>query len=182
MHVNASIHLYVLHLLWRWTLAKFRHETHVLLVHLVPPCCRARTTSSLLLPVSCSTSLAVPGSVPHPPASPAHHIVGHVGLVLALPRLVIGGPAVGALGHPVLPQGAVQQGQLPQLHLPQLVAALRHLDSLLDHLPEGSFGCLHRRQESSDQANLILLTALFTESASGAVTYACKGSSSPGRG
>ena len=30
--------------------------------------------------------------------------------------------------------------------------------------------------------NLILLTALFTESASGAVTYACKGSSSPGRG
>jgi len=97
----------------------------------------------LLLPVPCSTSLAVPGSVSHSPASPAHHVVGHVGLVLALPRLVVGGPAVGALGHPVLPQGAVQQGQLPQLHLPQLVAALRHLHALLDHLPDSPDCLVH---------------------------------------
>ena len=142
MYVIASIHRYVLHLLWWWTLAKFCHETHVLLVHLMPSCRRA-TISLLLLPVPRASRLAVPCGVAHTPACPAHHVVRHIGLVLALPCLVIGGPAVGALGHPVLPQGAVQQGQLPQLHLPQLVAALRHLDALLDHLPGGSFSCLH---------------------------------------
>jgi len=74
--------------------------------------------------------------VAHTPASPAHHVVGHVGLVLALPCLVVRGPAVGALGHPVLSQGPVQQGQLPQLHLPQLVASLRNFHPLLDHFPD----------------------------------------------
>jgi len=74
--------------------------------------------------------------VAHAPARPTHHVVCHVGLVLALPRLVVRGPAVGALGHPVLPQGPVQQGKLPQLHLPQLVAALGNFNPLLDHLPD----------------------------------------------
>ena len=103
----------------------------------------------------------------HAPARPAHHVVCHVGLVLALPCLVVRGPAVGALGHPVLPQGPVQQGKLPKLHLPQLVAALGDLDPLLDHLP-GRF--LVGNDEEANQTNLILLTALLTESASGAVT------------
>ena len=35
----------------------------------------------------------------------------------------------------VCPACPVQQGQLPRLHLPQLVAALGILDPLLDHFP-----------------------------------------------
>ena len=79
---------------------------------------------------------------------------------------MVRGPAVGALGHPILPQGAVQQGELPQLHLPQLVAALGHLHPLLDHFPGG----VELETKKKDQTDLILLTALLTESASGAVT------------
>ena len=45
----------------------------------------------------------------------AHDCVGHIGLVLALPGLVVGRPAVCALGGTVLPQRTVQQGELPQL-------------------------------------------------------------------
>jgi len=89
--------------------------------------------------------------VAHAPARPAHHVVCHVGLVLALPCLVVRGPAVGALGHPVLPQGPVQQGKLPKLHLPQLVAALGDLDPLLDHLPDPPDGLVNGvRVRSSD--------------------------------
>ena len=131
------------------------------------PSCRRATISLLLLPVPRASRLAVPCGVAHTPACPAHHVVRHIGLVLALPCLVIGGPAVGALGHPVLPQGPIQQGQLPQLHLPQLVAALGHLDPLLDHCPGRN---LVGNEEEANEMDLILLTALLTESASGAVT------------
>lgn len=94
------------------------------------------TTAPLLLPIPCATCLAVACSVTDAPAGPTHHVVRHVGLVLALPCLVVGGPAVRTLGHPVLTQGPVQQSQLSQLHLPQLVAAFGNLNPLLDHLPD----------------------------------------------
>ena len=80
---------------------------------------------------------------------------------------MVRGPAVGALGHPVLPQGPIQQGELPQLHLPQLVTALGNLDPLLDHFPGRR---LVGNEEEANKIDLILLTALLTESASGAVT------------
>ena len=153
------------HLLWWWAFTKFCHETHVLLVHLVPSC--RWTTAPLLLPIPCASCLAVPCCMAHTPASPAHHVVRHVGLVLALPCLVVRGAAVGALGHPVLPQGPIQQGELPQLHLPQLVTALGNLDPLLDHFPGRR---LVGNEEEANKIDLILLTALLTESASGAVT------------
>lgn len=43
------------------------------------------------------------------------------------------GPTVCAWSsHSVLPQGPVQHGELPELHLPELVGALRQVYSLLD--------------------------------------------------
>ena len=125
------------------------------------------TTAPLLLPIPCATCLAVACSVTDAPAGPTHHVVRHVGLVLALPCLVVCGPAVRTLGHPVLTQGPVQQSQLSQLHLPQLVAAFGNLNPLLDHLPVSFFV---GNKEEGNQVDLILLTALLTESASGAVT------------
>ena len=74
----------------------------------------------------------------------ADHVVGHVSLVLTLPGLVVGSPAVGAPHLAVLAEGSVQQGQLSQLHLPQLVGALRHLHPLLDDLLDLVDGLLHR--------------------------------------
>ena len=62
--------------------------------------------------------LAVPGDVPRVAARGADDAVGDVGLVLALPRLVVGGAAVGAPGALALAQGAVQQRQLAQLGPP----------------------------------------------------------------
>ena len=62
--------------------------------------------------------LAVPGDVPRVAARGADDAVGDVGLVLALPRLVVGRPAVGAPGALALAQGAVEQGQFAQLGAP----------------------------------------------------------------
>ena len=62
--------------------------------------------------------LAVPGDVTRVAAGGAHDAVGDVGLVLALPRLVVGGPAVGAPGALALAQGAVEQRQFAQLGTP----------------------------------------------------------------
>ena len=81
-----------------------------------------------------SPLLAVPGDVAHRPAAGAHHVVGHIGLVLALPRLVVSSATVGAADSPVLSQGTVEESQLSELHLAELVAALWDLHALLDDL------------------------------------------------
>ena len=78
------------------------------------------------------------------PTGGADHVVGDVGLVLALPGLMVRSPTVSAPHLSVLTEGSVQQSQLSQLHLPQLVRTLRHLHSLLDDLLDLVDGLLHR--------------------------------------
>merc|ERR1719410_465520 len=119
----------------RWPVPELGHEGEVLLVDLVA----ARPATALAAPLLVevrprSALLAVPSDVAGGAAAGAHHVVGHVRLVLALPRLVVRRAAVGALHHAVLAQCPVEQRELPQLHLAQLVGPLGHLHPLLDDL------------------------------------------------
>lgn len=116
-----------------------------------------------------SPLLAVPGDVTRVAAGGAHDAVGDVGLVLALPRLVVGGPAVGAPGALALAQGAVEQRQFAQLGTPagrrngvkigafdrrklnpqyafspKVILSLRYVDSCRDHFLDLFYGLLHR--------------------------------------
>jgi len=81
----------------------------------------------------------------NPSAAGAHDGVGDIVLVLALPGLVVGGAAVGAPGRVSLAQGAVEQGELPQLVAAQVVLSLRDLHPLLDHLHDLLDSALHGR-------------------------------------
>ena len=69
--------------------------------------------------------VAVPGDVARVAARRADDAVGDVGLVLALPRLVVGGPAVGAARAVALAEGAVQQSQFAQLGAPAIGRTIR---------------------------------------------------------
>ena len=119
---------------WRGTLAQLGHQRQILksicpsnkretkqshnnqshlVVHLCLGVLSARSEAGAGPPL-----LAVPGDVPRVSAGGADDAVGDVGLVLALPRLVVGGTAVGAPGPLALAQGAVEQRQLAQLGAP----------------------------------------------------------------
>ena len=126
----------------RWSsIPQLGHEGEILLVDLVGP--RGWRFSVLTKPAPGSSLLAVPGNVTHGPTGGADHVVGHVGLVLTLPGLVVRSPAVSAAHLAVLTEGSVQQSQLSQLHLSQLVGTLGHLHPLLDDLLDLVDGLLH---------------------------------------
>jgi len=81
-----------------------------------------------------SSDHAVTSGVPRTATLCANYVVRDVGFILTLPRAVVCGAAIRARGqHAVLAESAVQHGELPQLHLPQLVRALWQIDPLLDY-------------------------------------------------
>lgn len=89
---------------------------------------------------------AVPRNVARASTAGADDVVGDVGPVGALPRLVAWRPTVGAAGasqEVVLTQGAVEQGQLAQLHAAQVVLALGHFHTLPDYLLDPVYGFAH---------------------------------------
>ena len=134
-----------------------------------------------------SPLLAVPGDVTRVAAGGAHDAVGDVGLVLALPRLVVGGPAVGAPGALALAQGAVEQRQFAQLGTPAGGMGSKSVHSFDESLIHSTHSHLRSFCPSGTLipaviTSLIFSTAFFTASRLWAVTYACSGSSSPGKG
>lgn len=78
----------------------------------------------------------------HTTTSGAHYVVGDIGTVLALPTLVIVRSAVATSRSISLSESSVEQRQLSQLVPPQVVLALRHVHSLLDHLIDLGHGFL----------------------------------------
>lgn len=124
---------------WRGTLAQLGHQRQILVVHLCLGVLSARSEAGAGPPL-----LAVPGDVPRVSAGGADDAVGDVGLVLALPRLVVGGTAVGAPGPLALAQGAVEQRQLAQLGAPQVILPLGNVDAVADHLLDLLHGLFHR--------------------------------------
>jgi hypothetical protein len=99
---------------------------------------------------------------------------------------VVGGTTVVAPHPVILPQRPVQLSQLPQLHPSQIVLILRNFDTLPDHLldlkPNTPITFPSTRLRSRIAIVFTRSTAFFTHSGFVAVMYACRGSSSPGRG
>lgn len=118
---------------WWRSFAQLGHQTHVLLVDLV----RTRHDARLL-------RTTVLGDVACTAANGAQNIVRHIRLVRTQPALVLRRAAVVAPRCIRLPQRAVQLRQFPQLHSPQIVVTLRHLDALLDHVLDAVHRLLHR--------------------------------------
>lgn len=81
----------------------------------------------------------------NPSADSAHNGVGDVVLILALPRLVVRRPAVGAAWGISLPQSSIQKSKFAQLIPAQIILTLRHLNSLLNHFHDLLNGTLHGR-------------------------------------
>merc|ERR1719433_1008429 len=89
---------------------QLRHEGEILLVNLVAA--RSRGLAVLVIARAGSPLLAIPGDVAHRPAGGAHHVVGHIGLVLTLPRLVVSSAAVCAADSPLHDVHAVEVRRL----------------------------------------------------------------------
>lgn len=118
---------------WWWSLAQFRHQTHVLLIDLI----RTRHHARLLRPT-------VLGNMSSPATDRAQDIIRHIRLVRTQPALVLGRATIITPWRIRLPQRAIQLGQLPQLHPSQVVVALGHFDALRDHLLDLVHRLLHR--------------------------------------
>jgi len=115
---------------WGGALAQLSHQRHVLFINVGVVGTSVVSSESVSRPLS-GTILC---RVSDPAASCANDVVGHVGAVLALPRLVVLGPTVRASGCVSFSQSSVEKSQLPQLVPPQVILTLRHVHTLLDHL------------------------------------------------
>jgi len=82
-----------------------------------------------------SANHTITSCVPSTTTLCANYVVGDVWLILTLPRPVVRCTTIRAWRqYAVLSEGAIEHRQLPQLHLAQLVGALRQINPLLNDL------------------------------------------------